>query len=142
MKRFSAPLLMAFVLAWASGAAITARAADFRMLVIDADPKGASLRERPNGPVIGVIPHGGKTDAEREKREVTVTGQDKDWFSVRLDDESVGWLHGSVLGSCSSATVPWTISERCESESNISLPPNDWRSQRSARRPRGARSLS
>lgn len=81
-----------------------AEAAGFRMLIVDDDPKGTSLRERPNGPVVSVIPHGGATDAEREKREVTVTGQDKDWFSVRLDDGTVGWLPGSVLGSCSSAT--------------------------------------
>ncbi|MDL2271972.1 hypothetical protein LJC23_02955 [Desulfovibrio sp. OttesenSCG-928-I05] len=74
------------------------------MLVIDTDPKGTNVRDDPKGEVIAVIPYNGKTDEEIEMRAVTVLNNVEDWFMVRLADETEGWMHRSVLGSCSSAT--------------------------------------
>ena len=66
--------------------------------------KGTNVREAPDGKVTHVIPYGGKTDAAIEMRLVTVTGRDGQWFHVRLADQSTGWMHASVLGSCASST--------------------------------------
>lgn len=74
------------------------------MLVIDTDPKGTNVRESPGGAVARSIPYGGSTDEEIEMRRVMVTEQNGQWFQVRLADESSGWMHASVLGSCASAT--------------------------------------
>jgi len=78
--------------------------AGLRVLVVDKDPKGTNVRESPSGKVIRVIPHTGKTDAETEMRAVTILSNQKDWFKVLLDDGTGGWMHKTVLGSCSSGT--------------------------------------
>ncbi|MDL2271973.1 NlpC/P60 family protein, partial [Desulfovibrio sp. OttesenSCG-928-I05] len=72
----------------------------------DPDPKGVNVRKTPGGAVIRVIPKVGATDEQIRMRRVVVTGQDKAWFSVRLDDGSTGWMHSSVLGSCASGPSP------------------------------------
>lgn len=74
------------------------------LLVIDQDPKGTNVRDAPGGNVTRVIPFHGKTDAEIELRRVAVLERNGQWFRVRLDDGSSGWMHASVLGSCASAT--------------------------------------
>ena len=94
--------VIAFVLALAIPAHAEENA--IRMLIIDKDPKGTNVREEPNGKVVRVIPSGGKTDDEIEMRAVAVLYGQQDWFKVRLSDESEGWMHRSVLGSCSSGT--------------------------------------
>lgn len=75
-----------------------------RMLIIDTDPKGTNVRDDPQGNVIAVIPYKGKTDEEIEMRAVDVLYNVEDWFMVRLADDTEGWMHRSVLGSCSSGT--------------------------------------
>ena len=99
MKYLIIPLLL---LLFASSA--YAQGGGIDMLVVDKDSKGTNVREAPDGKVTHVIPYGGKTDAAIEMRRVTVTGQDGQWFHVRLADKSTGWMHASVLGSCASST--------------------------------------
>ncbi|MFU2207541.1 hypothetical protein [Solidesulfovibrio sp. C21] len=71
----------------------------WNVLVIDKDPKGANVRESPAGKVIKAIPFGnGDTP-----RLVQLTGQAADWFNVEVDGAG-GWMHGSMLGTCASAT--------------------------------------
>ena len=74
-----------------------------QMKVIDPDPKGTNVRDKPSGKVIKVISNG-KTEKEIDMRGLTVLIQDKDWFKVRLYDDTEGWMHRSVLGACASAT--------------------------------------
>lgn len=66
-------------------------------LVVDKDPKGTNLRESPSGQVVKVIP------MKKGLRVVKIMGQAADWFNVEVDGVA-GWMHGSVLGSCASAT--------------------------------------
>ena len=99
MKYLIMPLLL---LLFASSA--YAQEGGIAMLVVDKDSKGTNVRVSPGGKVTHVIAYGGKTNAAIEMRQVTVTGRDGQWFHVRLADQSTGWMHASVLGSCASST--------------------------------------
>jgi len=90
-------VLFLAVPAYADGSGIS-------MGVIDKDPNGTNVRDAPGGKVVKVLPGAPKTDEDKEKRVVTVTGQKGQWFSVRLHDDSTGWLHSSMIGTCASAT--------------------------------------
>ncbi|MDR2945632.1 MAG: hypothetical protein LBV79_02650 [Candidatus Adiutrix sp.] len=74
------------------------------LLVTDPDPKGTNVRANPGGAVIRVIPFGGASDADIEMRRVTVTEVKGQWFWATLADNSNGWIHTSVVGTCASAT--------------------------------------
>lgn len=100
--RYVIALLLTLLLALPAHAAGTA----IPLMVIDADPKGTNVRDKPGGAVSRVIPLVSKTDERIRLRRVTVTGQNAAWFSVRLDDGGSGWMHGSVLGSCASGPSP------------------------------------
>jgi hypothetical protein len=82
------------------GTALSPEPQGVAMLVFDPDPKGANVRETPGGKVVKVIPAKGKTDAEIDLRRVIVAVRERDWFTVRLDDGSLGWVHCSMLGAC------------------------------------------
>lgn len=81
------------------------------MLVIDPDPAGTHVRDTPGGKVIRTLAYPAKDNDEQiEMRQVKVIGQEGKWFKVVLADGSVGWMHGSVLGSVSTGTEdgdPW-----------------------------------
>lgn len=68
-------------------------------MVVDWDAQGTNMRDAPSGNVINVIPFKGK----KQVRMVTIQAQSKGWFSVMFDGHK-GWMHGSVLGTCASAT--------------------------------------
>lgn len=103
MRRLLSHLII-FVLCLLFALPAFARETRLHMLITDTDPKGTNVRASPGGKVIRVIPYGGTTDEEVEMRAVIVTGQDKSWFRVILSDDSTGWMHGSVLGSCPAGT--------------------------------------
>lgn len=69
------------------------------VLVVDKDPGGTNVRETPAGRVVRVIPFKGGNSP----RLVRITGQAGGWFTVALGD-TTGWVHGSVLGTCATAT--------------------------------------
>jgi hypothetical protein len=81
------------------GTALSPESQGVAMLVFDPDPKGANVRETPGGTVAKVIPARGKTEAEIALRRVIVTAREGAWFTVRLNDGSSGWVHGSMLGA-------------------------------------------
>lgn len=101
------PWLLACVLAWTCALTPVGQAyadeSGVPMQVIDPDPDGTNVREKPDGRIIKVIPYGGKTTDALSKRRVMVIGQDKAWFQVRLDDGTIGWMHRSVLGPLADA---------------------------------------
>ncbi|MDL2307931.1 SH3 domain-containing protein, partial [Desulfovibrio sp. OttesenSCG-928-C06] len=74
------------------------------LLVTDNDHKGTNVRSAPGGAVIRVLPGVPKTEEELEMRAVTATGQEGPWLNVHLYDDSTGWMHASVLGTCASST--------------------------------------
>ncbi|MDL2268102.1 hypothetical protein LJC46_09010 [Desulfovibrio sp. OttesenSCG-928-G15] len=99
MKYFFMPVLVLLlaVCAYAQGNGIA-------MLVIDKAPEGANVRGAPDGAVIKTLPVAPGTDEELDTRRVTAMERKGEWFRVRLYDETIGWMHTSVLGTCASAT--------------------------------------
>lgn len=94
-------ILIFLIFSWVVSA--SAQETHLWMLIIDPDPQGTNLRDSPGGKVKQIIMPG-KTDAEKEMRHVLVTSQKNNWFSVELGDGTKGWLHQSVLGTCSGST--------------------------------------
>lgn len=80
-----------------AGAGATGRPWD--VLIVDNDPKGTNVRDAPSGTVIATIP----VTRDGAPRLVKITGQADGWFSVVVDGR-LGWMHGSVLGTCASGT--------------------------------------
>lgn len=69
------------------------------VLVVDKDPKGTNVRAAPSGQVIKVIAFTGNAGL----RSVKISAQADGWFKVAVGG-TVGWMHGSVLGTCAAAT--------------------------------------
>lgn len=69
------------------------------VLVIDKDPKGTNIRKSPAGEILKVLPFqkGGAP------RRATLSEQSGGWFKVEAGGV-MGWMHGSMLGTCASAT--------------------------------------
>ncbi|MDL2316966.1 NlpC/P60 family protein [Desulfovibrio sp. OttesenSCG-928-A18] len=81
------------------GPGLAAETRGIAILVIDPDPKGSNVREKPGGTITKVIPHEDQGEAARSMRRVTVLAQEKDWFQLRLGDGTYGWMHRKVLGA-------------------------------------------
>jgi hypothetical protein len=68
------------------------------LLIVDKDVKGTNLRDAPSGKIVKTISfQGGK------RRMVHASGETDGWFEVNAMG-SVGWMHGSVLGTCAVPT--------------------------------------
>jgi len=88
-------LLLLFALPAAAGDA----GRSWNVLLTDKDPKGTNVRASPAGKVIKVIPF----ESGSTPRQVRVSGQSGSWFKVEAGGVT-GWMHGSMLGTCASAT--------------------------------------
>jgi len=68
-----------------------------RAKVIDQDPKGANMRDKPKGKIVYTIP---LKPSDEMERIVSVYEQEGEWFLVTTgaEKEHSGWMHNSVLG--------------------------------------------
>jgi hypothetical protein len=71
----------------------------WNVLIVDKDVNGTNVRNSPGGQVIKVIP----SQKGDRPRLVTITGQSQKWFNAEIGGV-VGWIHGSVLGTCAEPT--------------------------------------
>lgn len=68
---------------------------DFGAYIIDPDPKGANVRDGPNGKIITTLPH---QPDDPEPIMVKVTGYKGKWLSVILHDGKEGWIFSELVG--------------------------------------------
>ncbi len=68
---------------------------DFGAYIIDPDPKGANVRDSPNGKIITTLPH---QPDDPEPIMVKVTGYKGKWLSVVLHDGKKGWIFSELVG--------------------------------------------
>lgn len=68
---------------------------DFTAYIIDPDPKGANVRDAPEGKVIATLPHRPDDPALIT---VDVRGHKNKWLSVVLHDGRKGWIFGEPVG--------------------------------------------
>lgn len=68
---------------------------DFGAYIIDPDPKGANVRDKPNGKIIVTLPYQPDDPALIM---VKVTGYKGKWLSVTLHDGTKGWIFSELVG--------------------------------------------
>lgn len=80
-------------------------------LIIDKDPKGTNVRDKPGGKVIATValtPKKEDGEVDMDGRHVRLLEKEGAWYRVVVaqgrPDEVQGWMHESVLGSKAGAT--------------------------------------
>ena len=95
----------ALLLALALGMAVPAFAGQPRVLVVDPDRAGTSVRDARSGKIVDVIPYAAANspDSVKERRVVTLLASEGKWFKVAYGGGD-GYVHRSMLGVCVTAT--------------------------------------
>lgn len=68
---------------------------DLEAYIIDPDPKGTNVRDKPNGKIIATLPH---QPDDPHLIMVKVTGYKGKWLSVVIHDGKNGWIFSELVG--------------------------------------------